>query len=176
MTHVIKPYRIDKNLGKAYNDAMQLLPDGATAVITDIDVLLLTPDTPTLIDWYASNHPDKVLTCYTNRISPLSRYQLYGNKINNDSDIKNHIAIAESLREVRTVTSINGDISGFLMVVPKSIWQQIPFPETGKCLGVDTDWNRMLRRKGVPLLRMDGVYVWHTYRIMNGIGDKKHLL
>lgn len=155
---------------------MNRIPEGDTALITDIDVLLLTPDIPAIIEAYAARYPEAVLTCLTNRISPLSRFQLYDNSISSNSDIRYHIELAERLKAFpKTVTKVTGDISGFLMVIPKSVWQQCPFEESGKCLGVDTYWNRKVRAKGIDILRMDTVYVWHTYRIMTGIGNKNHL-
>lgn len=179
MVHFLSPYRTDKNLGKSYNEAMALLPDGDTACLRDIDTLFLTPDQPAIIEEYVTEYPDSVLTCFTNRISQLSRPQLLGETVNENSDIREHIKLAENQQDrykiTRIATEINRDISGFLMVVPKSVWLKFPFPEDGKCLGVDTYWNRTIRAAGIKILRMDAVYIWHTYRLSNGVQDKRHL-
>lgn len=180
MIHFITPYRSDKNLGRAYNEAMRIIPDGDIACIRDIDTLFLTPEQPAIIEQYATEYPDAVLTCYLNRCSQLSRHQLLGGTVSEESDIKQHIRLAENQAErhriTKSVLEINRDISGTLMVVPKSVWMKVPFPEDGKCLGVDTYWGRKIRAAGIKILRMDAVYIFHIYRIMNGILDKRHLV
>lgn len=177
--HFITPYRPDKDLGRAYNEAMALIPDGDTACIRDIDTLFLTPEQPAIIEQYAKEYPDAVLTCLVNRVSQLSRQQLLGETVSEDSDIRNHIKLAEKQQEkhriTRSVHEINRDISGVLMVVPKSVWLKVPFPETGKCLGIDTEWNRLIRMAGIKILRMNSIYLFHIYRLANGVHDKRHL-
>lgn len=177
--HFITPYSSAKDLGRAYNESMTLIPDGDTACIRDIDTLFLTPDQPAIIEQYAREYPDAVLTCFLNRCSPLSRPQLLGETVSEETDIRQHIRLAENQAErhriTRSVKEIDRDISGTLMVVPKSVWYKVPFPETGKCLGVDTEAGRKWRKAGIKILRMDAIYLFHTYRLANGIHDKQHL-
>lgn len=172
--HHLTPYALDKNLGKAYNEAMDLIPEGDTACITDYDVLFLTPDGPAIVAEYARLFPDAMLVCYTNRIHPTSK-QLADNP-NNDR-VKNHIQVAEQQKRfLYQVTELKENVSGFLMALPKKIWQDHPFDQTGGCLGVDTlYWKRLVKAK-VKILRMDGLYVWHTYRLATNIHDKSHLV
>lgn len=174
---ICSPYRVDKNLGKAYNEAMRLLPDDWWACFTDIDTLFLTPDCGKILHEYATRYPDAgILTCYTNRISLASKKQLLGQQLSENPNIKDHIAIAESKKELLyTVSPINRSISGFLMMISKRTWLQYPFSESGLCLDVDTHYSRKIRIGGKPILRMNGLYVFHTYRLMNGIYDKTHL-
>lgn len=178
--HFITPYDSGKNLGKAYNDAMRLIPDGDSACIRDIDTLFLTPEQPAIIEKYANEYPDAVLTCLVNRVSQLSRHQLLGETVSEDSDIRNHIKLAELQQEkfkiIRSVYEINRDISGVLIVVPKSVWEKVPFPDNGGCLGVDTQIGRLWRAAGIKILRMNAVYLFHIYRLSNGVHSKKHLL
>lgn len=179
--HILKPYRNDKNLGLAYNEAMKMIPDTDAACLCDIDTCFLTSDAGAILQEYVfrtfcNGVPVGILTCFTNRVSPLSKPQLRGRVINEDADMRMHLVYAEEQkRRLFETTVIDRDISGFLMVISKNVWQQIPFPETGKALGVDTHYGRMIRAAGLQILRMDGLYVWHTYRLMNGITDKKHL-
>jgi GT2 family glycosyltransferase len=176
--HFTIPYDTEKNLGKAYNETMALVPDGDAACLMDMDVLLaLTPDAGCIVQKYAELYPNALLTCFTNRISELSRRQLLNQVVNPDPDIQKHIELAK-LQHARlyNVTEINRDISGMLMVLPKSLWQKFPFDESGKCLGVDTKYGRALRAAGIKILRMDGLYVFHMYRMgMKNIYDKSHL-
>lgn len=158
-----------------------MIPDGDAACLCDIDTCFLTPDAGTLLQEYVYRTfdyglPVGILTCLTNRVSPLSKPQLLGRVVNEDPDMKLHLQYAEEQKRLLfNTTVIDRDISGFLMVVSKRVWQQIPFPETGKALGVDTHYGRAIRAAGLKILRMDGLYVWHTYRMLNGITDKKHL-
>lgn len=156
---------------------MRLIPEGDSACIMDYDVQLLTPDAGSIITRYAAEHPDKVLTCYTNRIHPLNVEQLLIGKVDDNPNMSQHLIRAKNLsNKPHTATLVKDHLSGFLFVLPKSIWEKCPFPENGQCLGVDTEWFKALGRVGVQVLRMDRIYVWHTYRLLNGIRDKQHLL
>lgn len=174
--HITAPYRLDKDLGLAYNEFMKLLPDDDFACFIDYDVMLLTHDAGAILHGYAERFPDALLTCFTNRISPLAKPQLFNGIVNDDGDIKHHIAIAELQKSrLYIATEINQDISGFLMLLSKRTWLKHRFQERGKPLGVDTYYGRQIRAAGVKILRCDGLYVWHTYRLTNGINYKGHL-
>jgi hypothetical protein len=175
--HIIIPYSVDKKLAEVYNEEMSRIPDGDTACILDYDVQLLTPDAGKIIHDYANKYPDAVLTCYTNRVSSIAKNQLLNGKLSGDTDIRNHIQIAEEQKKyLYEVTPIKSWIAGMLMVIPKPLWQQYQFLEGGKCLGVDTMYSTKLLRHRVPILRMEGLYVWHQYRLKNGIHNTKHLV
>ena len=176
--HFVIPYALDKNLGRAYNETMAALPDGDWACLMDYDVQLLTPDAGRIVHEYATMaKPDQLLTCFTNRVSTLSKPQLLNGVVNEDSDIRNHIRFAERQRQfLYQMSPIPRDISGMLMLMNKQLWSEFQFTEDKKCLGVDTEYNRRIRAAGKTIMRMDGLYVWHAYRLMNGINDKTHLL
>jgi GT2 family glycosyltransferase len=173
----IIPYRKDKNLGLAYNEAFRQT-QAEVICFRDGDTMFLTPDYGNILDEYYEQNKNAVLVCYINRASPLSTGQLYGGKVNSNPNILAHIHLAEKQkRELYTVTEVNQDISGTLMVVPRSIWEVHPFKGRWfACLGQDTEWNRRIRAAGVKILLMNGLYIWHTYRLQNGIYSKKHLL
>ncbi len=176
--HFITPYDLNKNLGKAYNEAFSLIGDEDWVCLTDYDVLFLTPDAPAIVTEYVKRYPETALfTCYTNRVHPSSTEQLLGEVIQDNSDVRVHIEKAERVKNnLYTVTQIHKNVSGMLMVMSKRQWKQTPFVEDLKCLGVDTELSKKLRERGQPVMRMNGLYVFHTYRIMNGIRDKSHLL
>ncbi len=175
--HIISPFRQDKNLGKAYNETMQLVPDGDWLCLKDMDTCFLTPDAGNIMLKYIELYPEAALfTCFTNRISTLSHMQLLNGKISENSDIRTHIKLAEQQKKkLHTATIINGTISGMLMLLSKEQWNEMPFVENDACLGVDTEYSRRLHANGKTILRMDGLYIFHTYRLMNGIYHKKHL-
>lgn len=175
MVHICSPYSTDKNLGKAYNDFMRLVPAGDWAILHDYDVMFLLPETIQMIDEYTKKFPDAaILTCWTNRIGNPKQRRLPHNDDNDN--ILYHIEVAEMFKEnLFEVSEIKTDISGFLMVINKSTWDKIKFSENGKCLGVDTDFSLKVLAAGLKILRMDSVYVWHTYRLKKGVTDKTHL-
>jgi GT2 family glycosyltransferase len=174
---IIKPYRHDKNLGKAYNEEMATLDDDDWNCLCDLDTCFLTPDAGTILEEYARQNPDAgILTCFTNRISTLSKMQLLNGRVDENSDMKHHVRLAEDQRRfLYNTTEIDRDISGMVMLISKRTWSQYKFTENIKCLGVDTEFNRRIRSAGKRILRMDGLYIWHTYRILNGITSKTHL-
>lgn len=175
MILICTPYRTDKNVGKAYNDIFKLLGEDDSACITDGDIMFLTPDFGTIISEYATMYPDAILTCKTNRIHPLSK-QLDG-QIDEVCDLRELTRKAEARKLVRTVTEIKpGEgMSGLLMVIPKKIWQQVPFIENG-ALGIDSQFRIDLHKAGKKIYIMDGLFIFHSYRILKGINDKSHLL
>lgn len=177
MIHVVQPYRSDKNLGRAYNDTIRLYPDNAWLCLLDYDAMFLTPDAIRHVEQYIFKYPGTgIFTCFTNRLHPDSKGQLLGS-MSEDTDIRRHIAIAEKQkRELYKVTPINHPIGGFCMVISKATWKCTPFSENRKCLGVDNEFSKAVLERGGDIMRMDGLYVWHSYRLVGGYRDKKHLL
>lgn len=174
--HICTPYSVDKDLGRAYNEAMSRIPDGDWACLIDYDVMFLTPDCGRILHEYATRFPDAgLLTSYTNRIHPLSP-QLHKPAFGIDSVAAN-IRIAQTMRKnLYEVKQLYENVSGFLMLISKESWKQHPFIEGAGCLGVDTHYWRQLKEAGRDMLLMKGLYVWHTYRLTTGIKNKNHLL
>ncbi len=174
--HITIPYSLEKNLGKAYNEAMSAIPDDDWMCFIDYDVMLLTPDAISIIHNYIQLFPQAgLLTCFTNRIHSSSKQLLKGEIDDNDSMTWHLRQAAKQKDHLYQVTKLYKNISGFLMCISKNTWRQIPFIDNGECLGVDTDYWRKLRDAGRPMYRMDGLYVFHTYRLLNGVQDKAHL-
>lgn len=175
--HIIKPYSTEKNLGKAYNEAMRLLPDDDWGCLMDYDTMFLTPDCGEILHRYAHLYDFAGLfTCFTNRIHPLAKDQLLDGVLSDSTNIEYHIDRAyNQKRKLFQVTPIDHQISGFLMMISKKTWNDFKFFETGRCLGVDNDYSLRLLADEKKILRMDGLYIWHTYRLKNGINNKDHL-
>lgn len=174
--HVKTPYAEDKNLGRAYNRAFGDIEERDWVCLIDHDVMFLTPDAIGLMYEYVRSYPETgIFTCYTNRIHPLATAQLLDGKVSENTDIRYHTQIAQNQKRYGvTVTEIGHVISGFLMLVSKKTWNKVKFPEHGKCLGVDNLFSQAVLNEGKKIYRMDGLYVWHTYRL-NDITDKTHL-
>ena len=168
----IFPYDSSKNLGKAYNEAMRKL-DG-WVLIKDYDVLILLPETVRQIEHYTTLFPETGLfTCYTNRIA--NSEQLLNGVDSNDS-IRRHMNLARQQQsQLYTVTELTKPVSGMLMVIHTDTWKRIKFSEDLLCLGVDNDYYKRLKQAGKSVLRMNGIYVWHTYRLLKSVTDKDHL-
>ena len=172
--HVLTPFALDKNLGKAYNDAMRMIPDNDWACLIDYDVQFLTPDAIAHMHEYVRLNPDAgMLTCFTNRIG--CGEQLL-NGFSENSDMLHHLQLAEKQKKnLYKVTELKSLTSGFLMLISKKTWKGFPFEESGKCLGVDNAFCKALLAGGKKVLRMDGIYVFHTYRLGKGRFDTSHL-
>lgn len=177
MIHIKIPYDQDKNLGRAYNYAFEGVGENDWVCLIDHDVLLLTPDAIRLMNEYTMSFPETgIFTCYTNRIHPLSEDQLLNGQLSENYNMDFHMQLAYNQKRFGvTVTEINHMISGFLMLVSKKTWNKIKFKENEGCLGVDNFFSTAVLDAGKKIYRMNSVYVWHSYRLMNGIKDKTHL-
>lgn len=182
MLFIAEPWREDKNLGLAYNQYMRCLPDDAIVILKDIDTCFVLPDTPYHLLKYHELYPEALLTCYTNRLSPLAVPQLSGGKPSETTDMRTWIELAQlKKKSLYNVTQIRQDISGFLMVMSKKFWQRFPFPEMpypdkGGCIGVDTKFGRQVREGGAKIFRCDGIFVFHLYRLFSHSTSKEHLV
>jgi GT2 family glycosyltransferase len=178
MIHVCTPYDVGRNLGKAYNSVMRTMGENDWAVLTDYDILFLLPDTIKHLHEYPLRYPDAaIFTCFANRSHANSKNQLLGGIVSDNTDILYHIDKAKyQTKFLYEATEIKTHVSGFLMMVSKRTWNEIKFVEDLLCLGVDTHFSKRLIEKGKKMYRCDGIYVWHTYRLMTNVKDKSHLL
>lgn len=173
MVHFITPYRLDKDLGRAYNEAISMLPDGDHVCLMDIDVMFLLPEQPAMIIRAAQEYHNSLITCKTGRISASSAQKGY----DTGGDVAYAVQLARALHRTENYpVRTKRPISGFLMCFPVSMWKQFKFKEGIGCLGVDTDWSTRLLRAGVNIFVLQNVYVYHLYRLENGIQNKNHLL
>jgi GT2 family glycosyltransferase len=177
MIHIKIPFAEDKNLGRAYNQAFEGVGENDWVCLIDHDVLFLTPDAIGLMHEYVRSYPETgIFTCFTNRIHPLAADQLLNGQLSENTCMNFHMQLAYNQKRFGIkVTEINHVISGFLMLVSKKTWDKIKFPEHGKCLGVDNLFSQSVMNEGKKIYRMDSLYVFHTYRLKNGITDKTHL-
>lgn len=173
-----------KNLGRAYNEEMERAPQDSHVILRDGDTCWLTPDYGIHIAEYVRLYPDAVLTCWTNRINEKAEQQ-YKQADRNCTDMRPQLIIAEAMKErLYEVTALVGFISGFCMIVPKKVWELHKFSEVQvyegrgphNLLGCDNDFTNRIRAAGVQVLRCDGIYLFHIYRMLQGDHDKKHLM
>jgi hypothetical protein len=176
MIHIKTPFRLDKNLALAYNQAFVNEADEDWICLIDRDVLFLTPNSIPIMYEYIKLYPDTGLfTCFTNRVHELSSDQLlFGYPSLNDSMEEWEAIAMDQEQKPNSVKEINHVISGYLMLVSKKTWNEIKFTGTG-CLGIDNMFSQQILSAGKKILRIDRLVVWHSYRLKN-IRDKSHLL
>jgi GT2 family glycosyltransferase len=172
------PYSLEKNLGKAYNDYMKLVPSSDDWVaLVDADIMFLRPDFGHQIAEIVSKYPDAgMFTCYTNRVgNARQRYPGMWNV----ADMLKHRKVATDLQKNRrcNIQEILPPISGHLMVFRKSTWEMSGgFTEDKKILGVDNNFSNRVHSMGKKIYIMCGVYMLHYYRMAEGRAYKNHLL
>lgn len=175
--HWISPYRVDKNIGAAINEAIMNLrycPDDWIC-LTDHDVLFLLPDSKAQIERILLSETEfDVIGCMTNRIR--SREQLVDGIFDLDDRIRQHIKIAETLQS-DAVVAAKGVMAAFMLCFRVSVWEKVGGFTEG-VINFDTLFNSACRNAGFKIGLMKGVYVWHSYRIMSKVPlqDFTHLI
>ncbi len=176
MIYFSSPSALDGNLGAAYNQYMRLLPfDEDWMCFTDLDVCFLSPDPHKQIQEIIDLYPDTgMFTCLTNRVGTLS--QCLNGVISEDPNIINHATIAYdlSINKRHDTSWMYNVISGHLMIVKKKTWVEVGGAMDG-LLGVDNDISRKILSNGHNIVLMEGLYVFHKYRIEKDRYDKTHL-
>lgn len=173
------PYSIDKNFGKAINDFCSIVPnDEDWIVIQDGDICYLTPDWGRIIYESLKEHGHKfgLIGCYTNSLNGLN--QLHGKRRFNDISMKDHHKIAKTYNSTNISDFGKLIVAGFFMAFQKKTWRLVGgFVENNKSF--DTLFNIAVRKKGLKVGIMDGLYVYHLYRIWadgNPGNEVKHLM
>ncbi len=169
------PYSLEKNIGKAYNQCMSMLKeDDDWGCLTDGDIMFMTPDWGHQLQELVDLHPNAgIITCMTNRIA--NKYQRTGN---GSTNILDHYKIAQQrLRVRRGKTHLTRrHISGFLMMVKKSTWNEVKFPEIENAiLDIDGLFSNAILDAKKDIVIAEGLYVLHYYRWAQGTASKSHL-
>ena len=179
--HIISPFAPDKNLARAYNNTIRHLPATDWVCVMDYDAMFLIPEQINRMYEYVAAYPGTDLfVCYGSRVKDgVPQQYLFGRK-EQVATITDHINIARNLlaadRQQLTVKQVNRSVAGFLMLFSVETWRRFPFDETRKCLTVDTNFSKRILRAGGKILLMESIYVWHTYRLLEGKNSIKHLL
>lgn len=178
MVHYISPFSIEKNIGKAVNDAISCLKSNPNdwVCLTDMDVMFLRPDSKAQLEEILSKTDFGVLGAVTNRLA--QNYQLVHGMFD-VFDVREHILKANELHELNygTVIPTHAVLAAFCLCFKVSTWQIIGgFREA--CLSFDSQFSITARKKGFKTGIMTGIYVYHLYRSWTDHpkGDIKHLL
>lgn len=171
------PWDSQKNLGKAYNDFMRLLPnEDDYAVFIDGDAQFLTTDFGNRLQYYIDAYPEcGLFTARANRI--FQSWQRAGDW--KSDDIKEHRKYA--LIMPKTIVDIsdkpdNQVMSGVLIMIKKSVWEKLGGFKDG-LLGVDNDIHWKAKKCGEKVYLIDWIYLYHWYygNNFNGKRNTEHL-
>jgi len=166
-----------KNIGKTYNEYMNLVPnDNDWACFIDHDAMFTTPNWYNQLYAIIQSNPDvDCFTAVTNRIGNPS--QKFANIDKDNHDILYHRKIGKTAQEqfwtkVRDITKGKQAMSGVVILVKKSAWKEAGgFLEEG-FLGIDNKFHIDLTKAGKKVAVMAGVYVYHLYRADGSTGLK----
>lgn len=162
------PFSRDGNLGKACNEIMERLDIDEWALFLDHDVCILDNSFwESLFSAIDSNPDAGAITCFTNYILNKG---LIAENCPPSNDMLKHREFAKSLFGMKgkslSEIDVKTHLSGFCFATSKRAWLK-----AGNFLNgfgnVDISYGDCLRRSGLKILRMDGVYVYHM-RITNG--------
>lgn len=166
------PYEPNKELGKAYNLAMESVNDWV--LFMDHDILHLNPyyHDVCLAVIEKIGHEAGWVTCMTNRIACEAQWDREAPK---NDDVMQHMKHAKKRWKEYgpELTEMNGDMthkgrrfagfSGFFMLTHKQAWKKVGGFKDG-FLGVDNDYYEKLIKNGYKTYVMPGIYVYHIYR------------
>jgi hypothetical protein len=163
------PFALDRNLGRAYNDAMALLPDGGWAIFTDHDAIVgLTREWYRLIAEAIAFRPDAgAFVAVTNRID--ATWQRAGEADRENHDIGYHTRIAIERLKRRTLLDITKTkgFGGVCFALSKAAWRDAGGFADG-LLCVDHSIHFGLQRAGRRIYLLEGLYVYHRRRAFIG--------
>ena len=177
MIYYFTPYSLEKNIGKSYNNYCNLVPNDSDWIcLVDADVMFLTHNFGHQLNDIIEKYPNVGLfTCYTNRIG--NSLQLYNNEFSKNPNILYHREIAKKLQKENyfKLKPLHQFISGHLMMFKKQTWLDVnKFDEEGM-LTIDNKFSYRVKKNGKQIMLMEGVYVFHYYRMEEGKKYKEHL-
>lgn len=173
--HYISPYRTDKNLGKAINNAIAQLnaADEDWIIHTDQDICFLLPDTKSRIERILSTTKYDLLGPVTNRLA--MPYQCV-NGMFDVWDIREHVKVAQQIQSDK-VEPYSHILAAFCLCFKVKTWKQLSgFAEN--TIQFDTMFSLIAEKVGLRKGVMTGVYLFHAYRPLstNPRMDVTHLL
>src|SRR6266481_2167623 len=159
------PYSTDRNLGRAYNQVMEGLPDDGWAALMDGDVMFTTGK------WYSQlldaikREPEGTFVAVTNRVGPKGKRNGWQRvKIDPDEhDIRIHRKLGESLSENKDLLDVTFEskmCAGMMILISKKTWAKIGGFADG-LRGVDYQMHLSIAKAGLKLFCINGLYLYH---------------
>ena len=162
------------NLGAAYNECQEGLADEDWICIMDQDVCVLDSRVKKWIARTIQANPNvQVFVPVTNRLSA------YDQRVNNAFSVVNivwHKSVTVKRHNtfkyrVRKPTQTP---AGMMVIMQAHLLREFPF--RNGLMYIDTDWFQRIEKAGVSVGIMEGVYVFHYYRLTEGKSSLDHLL
>jgi hypothetical protein len=182
--HHITPGRSDKNLGKAINDIIKVLPDKDWICIRDIDTIPMYHEMFfKQCESIAIAGEYDLIGCITNRLG--LEYQLFEGKKSSETDILKHRGIAKKLYNQygSGVEKIDNTIAGVFMLFSKKTWITLGRFKEGSIMidgsFIDYHFSNAALKRGLKIGLAKGIYLFHYYRFDSGDDTKtsiKHLM
>jgi hypothetical protein len=170
MIYYITPYRLDKDIGRAYNDYIKLLPPDSWICLTDGDVMFLQPDWGHFIEEIRANNLEyDLITANTNRLGDPNL--CYHGEFSADMDLQHHYKIAKAARAEygATVEDCRG-AGGVLMLFHRKLWVEMGGFQSAS-FHADGQFCKTLRQRRKKIGIARGLYVFHAYRLWKAKGN-----
>lgn len=170
------PYSLNQSIATAYNEAIARVTGFEWILLTDADVMFLTPDYGHLIAQVIRENPGAgLITCYTSRVGPTRQLTASG-LMSEPSLLKlREVALEHRRKFGAAVSPIAPPVSGMFLLFRKKTWKAVGGFKGEGMLGVDWQFSKAVHAAGLPILRMDGLFVAHFYRLDSGTGNLGHL-
>lgn len=176
MIWFFKPYSFEKRLAQAYNQYCEIVPDGDWVCLMDGDSMFLENNFGHIAQEYIDLYPEcKLFVPVTNRVG--KRSHCFQKERSKNPDIKYHREISRAICDTREIKDMSHvrypSMPCFLF--RKETWAQVGgFRDNGQIMGTDVDFSKKVLELG-PCYRMNGLYLFHYYRLCEGINSKAHL-
>lgn len=172
MIHFIQPFSFEKNIGKAYNEAVKDL-DGWIC-ITDQDTLKFEGFANRVKQIVDGANKNQIITCSTNRLRRDNMNVIH--ELYNEPDINVHYNKFNELWEMygTRLEPTNEAIAGVFMLFHKTAWEAVPFIENA--INFDRLFTSGCKNKGFKPMVAKGLYIFHLYRWGRDVSDISHLI
>lgn len=163
--HAMTPFSVERNLGAAYNAAMELIGPEDWACFMDHDMMFTTRAWyPQLLEAIAFRPYAGLISAVTNRIGAFWQRAAEADRDNHDIAYHREIGAkrARSRRSLLDVTDTKG-LGGVVLCLSKQAWQEAGgFPDGLLC--VDHGIHFRLRDAGRRVYLLESLYVYHWRR------------
>lgn len=165
------PYSPTCDLGQAYNEVMESVPEGGWAALLDHDAMFTTSQWWHQIQGAIHADPTGTFTGYANRTgkmdpgTPDHPWQRLKQADRNNHDINYHRVLGKQVSGDHEIVNVTHAqlMGGFLIVISKETWRQIGGFEHGM-RGVDYAMHLKLIEHKLPLYLIKCLYVYHWKR------------
>jgi hypothetical protein len=168
MILTMTPFALDKNLGRSYNEAMQLLPEDAWGAMLDHDAMQTTRDWYALLTEAIAFQPAAgAFVAVTNRIDAVWQRAAEADPENHDIGYHTRVGLERlKRRTLLDITSTKG-FGGVFFAVSKAAWRRAGGFADG-LLCVDHSIHFGLQRTCRSVYLIEGLYVYHRRRAFVG--------